>query len=65
MFPSDKDPETLYKFCSMNLFFSPDTEVSERQTYSFLEWLGDIGGLFDALRYIFALIVYPFASYNL
>ena len=30
-----------------------------------LEWLGDIGGLFDALRYIGILFVYPFVAFNL
>lgn len=39
--------------------------VTERQTYSMLEWLGDIGGLFDALRYIGAMLIYPIAAYNL
>ena len=25
-------------------------QIIERQTYSSLEWLGDVGGLFDGLR---------------
>ena len=40
-------------------------QVTERQTYNLLEWLGDIGGLFDALRYIGIFIVEPFAAYQL
>ena len=35
----------------------------ERQTYSFLEWLGDIGGLYDALRLIGLLFITPFNSF--
>ena len=35
----------------------------ERQSYSILEWLGDIGGLFDALRLIGFLMVAPFANF--
>ena len=31
----------------------------ERETYGFLEWLGDVGGLFDGARIIGALIVSP------
>lgn len=30
-----------------------------------LEWLGDIGGLFDALRYIGAFLLYPLVSFKL
>ena len=39
--------------------------VIERQTYSFLEWLGDIGGLLDALRIIGAAIVGPVVAFSL
>ena len=37
----------------------------ERQTYSALEWLGDIGGLIDGLRLIVLFIVAPLASFTL
>ena len=36
--------------------------ISERQTYSLLEYLGDLGGLFDALRYIASLILGPLTA---
>ena len=42
-----------------------DKNVIERQTYSVLEWLGDIGGLYDALRLIGLLIITPFSSFAL
>ena len=42
-----------------------DQNVIERQTYSFLEWLGDIGGLYDALRLIGLLMMSPFSSFFL
>ena len=42
-----------------------DQNVTERQTYSFLEWLGDIGGLYDALRLIGLLMMSPFSSFFL
>eukprot|EP00353_Schmidingerella_taraikaensis_P002280 CAMPEP_0185598114 /NCGR_PEP_ID=MMETSP0434-20130131/81796_1 /TAXON_ID=626734 ORGANISM="Favella taraikaensis, Strain Fe Narragansett Bay" /NCGR_SAMPLE_ID=MMETSP0434 /ASSEMBLY_ACC=CAM_ASM_000379 /LENGTH=48 /DNA_ID= /DNA_START= /DNA_END= /DNA_ORIENTATION= len=29
-----------------------DIKVAERQTYGMLEWLSDVGGLFDALAAI-------------
>jgi len=31
----------------------------ERQTYSGLEWLGDVGGLYDALSLISTIILAP------
>lgn len=31
---------------------SPDTVVYQRQVYSFLDFLGDVGGLLDALKLI-------------
>ena len=41
--------DAKYKFTSIDLILSSDIIVHERETYSILEWLGDIGGLFDAL----------------
>ena len=36
--------------------------VIERQTYSLLEWVGDIGGLFDGLYYIMRFFIVPIAT---
>lgn len=36
-----------------------------RQTYSMLDWLGDIGGLTDALVLILAALVYPISTFAL
>ena len=35
-----------------------DQKFSERTIYNFLDYLGDIGGLLDALNYIGAFIVW-------
>ena len=35
--------------------------VTERQSYSILDWLGDVGGLFDALSPMGAFLVGPVA----
>ena len=40
-----------------------DMTVIERKTYSVLEWLGDIGGLFDGLSLIASHLVAPAAAY--
>ena len=33
--------------------------TTERQTYSILEWLGDVGGLFDGLMLIGKFFILP------
>ena len=40
-----------------------DLLVTERTVYSFLDFLGNIGGLYDGLRLIFGLVV-AFWNYN-
>ena len=55
----------MYKFNSVYLELSQDKTVYERSTYSFLEWLGDVGGLADALRIIGLILVRPFAYFVL
>ena len=42
-----------------------DQLVINRKTYSILEWLGDIGGLADALIIIGGIFVFPVATYAL
>ena len=51
-FPTPENPSTRYKFTSVEIILDPDKLVVNRQTYSLLDWLGDMGGLFDALRLI-------------
>ena len=55
----------MYKFNSIYLEMSQEKTVYERSTYSFLEWLGDVGGLSDALRIIGQVMVRPFAYFVL
>ena len=64
-FPTKDNPDTKYKFNSLVLYVSLDSLVTERETYGVLEWMGDLGGLFDALRYLGVFIVSPIASYRL
>ena len=42
-----------------------DLKNYSRETYSLLDWLGDLGGLIDILLMLAKLIVGPFASYRL
>ena len=53
----------MYKFNSFWTELSPSLTTIERQTYSMLEWLGDVGGLFEGLNGIGFFLVAPIASY--
>ena len=63
--PTKDSPDRYYKITSSYVTLTMDQNVIERQTYSFLEWLGDIGGLYDALRLIGVLIMAPFTAFRL
>ena len=52
IFPTPKNPDSKYKFVSAYIGFSQASLNIERKTYNFLEWLGDVGGLFGALVFI-------------
>ena len=64
-YPTKENPDALYKFVSFDLYVTLDSLVTERESYSVLEWLGDIGGLLDALQYIGHFLVGPIATYSL
>ena len=49
----------------MALGFSPDSLIVNRQTYSILDWLGDIGGLIDALFLLGQMLILPIATFAL
>ena len=53
----------MYKFSSLVFEIDSDVTSFERKTYSSLDWLGDIGGLFDAMRIIGQVIVAPIAIF--
>ena len=59
-----KEPTRQYKFASAAILVNPQTLVTNRQTYGLLDYLGDIGGLIDALRYLTILICNPYFNYN-
>ena len=42
---------------------SLDLKVWNRETYSMLDWLGDLGGLFDSLKYIASAFVLPASGF--
>lgn len=52
----------LYKFMSVHFMLDQDIQTTERETYSFLAFVGDIGGLNEFLMIFFGLMASPFAS---
>ena len=63
--PTSKDKKDgRYKVTSLSLFTGKNLQVTSRSTYSILEWLGDVGGLFDMLKLIGAIIVGPIAVFT-
>ena len=64
-YPTEEKPNGKYKFTSIELNLDPDMQHVSRQTYSLLDWLGDIGGLLDILLHIGAVLVFPVSSFNI
>ena len=64
-FPTPQKPLTRYKFASVELMHSADLLIVSRQTYSILDWLGDLGGLLDALYLIANLFMGPLSAWAL
>ena len=64
-FPTEENPSTRFKYTSMEIKMSLDLVTWMRQTYSLLDWLGDLGGLFDALWYVVSLVVKPASAFVL
>ena len=57
------NPKGKYKFSSLEVGLNLDLNVTNRQSYNFLEWLGDIGGLADALFIISEVLLSGYSTY--
>ena len=64
-FPTDDNPETFYKFFSVHLQLSKSLNNFTRETYSFLDWLGDCGGLYEGLFLLGSIFVSPVSEWAL
>ena len=64
-FPTREDPTKRYKLSSVWLELGQSIFKVERNTYSLLEWLGDVGGLFDGLCIIFSSLFGSLATLSL
>ena len=63
--PTKEEPGNQFKFISIWLEIDQDLTTIERSTYSLLEWVGDIGGLFDGLLYLCGYLISPFAGMSM
>lgn len=61
--PTKENPDALYKFGSVWIEQGQKKTIIERQTYSLLDCLGDIGGLLDGLRLIVEVIIGSFTAF--
>ena len=60
--PTRADPEAHYKIVGLFTELSQTLIITERKTYSSLEWLGDVGGLHDGLLILAAFLVSPIST---
>ena len=51
-FPTEDNPFGKYKYYSFHPKLDPDLKKINRKTDSLLEWMGDVGGLYDGLSLI-------------
>ena len=54
-----------FKYASFDIELSQDLISWNRQTYSFLDLVGDIGGLYDGLKLIGKAMIVPFSWFGL
>ena len=47
--PTQAEPDNVYQYGSFVISQGQDLTLIDRSTYSVLEWLGDVGGLFGGL----------------
>lgn len=53
-----------YKFTGLEILLNFDLVIYNRETYDTLQWLGDLGGLNDALSVFGRVAVSGFAAFN-
>ena len=54
----------MYKFSSLWLELGTEVNIVERASYNLLEFLGDIGGLMDALYILGMVALFPFTNFT-
>ena len=64
-FPNDDEPGNKFKYASFNLELRQDLKEWNRRTYSALDFLADLGGLYDMLLLIMRTLVAPISGFTL
>ena len=62
--PTEDNPSSKYKYASIEFNRKLNTVNWTRETYSVLDWLGDLGGLLDILIKIGEYLVEPVAQFT-
>ena len=63
-YPTKENPDGVFKYGSIEINLSQDLTTWHRQTYSILDFIGDMGGLLDGLWYACAAIIMPFQIFT-
>ena len=63
--PTKDEPANYYKFTSFWIEQGSQITKIERETYSALEWIGDIGGLYDGFLILGNTVAGPIAAITL
>ena len=61
-YPTKNGTNEEYKYGGIEINKSYDRKEYSRSTYSLLDYLGDLGGLFGALESFFVVLITPFSS---
>ena len=62
---TEENPNNKYKFTSIEINPSPNHKIIARETYHGLDFLGDLGGLFDALKILGGILISPVSAFAL
>ena len=61
-FPTSENPDGRFKYFSVALDINRDSIIYNRSTYSFLDWVADVGGIFSGLLGIANIFILPVQS---
>ena len=65
VYPTRENPQGIFKYGSIEVNMSQDLITWNRQTYGLLDFIGDLGGLLDGLKFVCTIIIAPFSTFSL
>ena len=63
--PTKQIPDVIFRFNGIYVELHQKSLAIERQTYSVLELVGDVGGLYDGLNLILSFFIAPLGRFAL